>query len=663
MKFATLHPLVKLAIWFLSIGLLAILLQGCAWLVGVDFNILGTANGARAVLLTLAVVTFMGMMTADNCSLSEFGLFVGVKWKRIIFSGVGIGSAAYLAYMLPATYFGYFDWSTNDVSGLTLTKAGIASSSSFVVAATQQFLFSGYLLTMLRKRINRTVSVIMVGAMFAVLGRLSSSEGFLSYANVSLMIGLFAVATLLGLLRVKTGNILFPTGVLAGWLVLSRLNSKLHLFIPDPYTPGFQLVAPLADPRRAPIFWAAMATACVGVWVWLQLRGEKTYRSEGPALDADFKRLFPLSHSSLLVPLDVWGRVMVAARFRVGLPYIPRLITVLIFSTCNTLLTLPERIVVHMVARRKRVRPPVFILGIQRSGTTHLHNLMALDPQFRTPRYFHGTNPHGYCSTGWLLAPILMAMTPWKRPMDNVSTHLFAPQEEEFLLAGFSNASPFWGMTFPQYWPHFEQYIFPQRMSDQARSRWKATYLKVLQKLSLGSQKRLLLKNPYNTGRASVLHEMFSEAQFIHIVRHPYDVYRSNMHLADQGHVLNQLQNADPAISYQNRFLNNYRAIQDECTQSLAAIPSPQSIELRFEDLEQDPVGELKRLYQHLQLNWSDAFESRLHRYLERVQGYRKNRHQRLDPVTAAEIDSALGPMMIKHGYPMSSAGDLRHAG
>jgi hypothetical protein len=34
------------------------------------------------------------------------------------------------------------------------------------------------------------------------------------------------------------------------------------------------------------------------------------------------------------------------------------------------------------------VRPLLFILGHYRSGTTHLHNLLSLDPQFAYPRRF-----------------------------------------------------------------------------------------------------------------------------------------------------------------------------------------------------------------------------------------------------------------------------------
>jgi hypothetical protein len=39
-------------------------------------------------------------------------------------------------------------------------------------------------------------------------------------------------------------------------------------------------------------------------------------------------------------------------------------------------------------SRKPRFCRLVFILGHYRSGTTHLHNLLALDPRFAAPTFF-----------------------------------------------------------------------------------------------------------------------------------------------------------------------------------------------------------------------------------------------------------------------------------
>ena len=60
-----------------------------------------------------------------------------------------------------------------------------------------------------------------------------------------------------------------------------------------------------------------------------------------------------------------------------------------------------------------RVEAPLFILGHYRSGTTHLHNLLALDPQFAAPTFFQVLNPHTFLSTERFAAPVVR---PPRRP-------------------------------------------------------------------------------------------------------------------------------------------------------------------------------------------------------------------------------------------------------
>ena len=48
---------------------------------------------------------------------------------------------------------------------------------------------------------------------------------------------------------------------------------------------------------------------------------------------------------------------------------------------------------------------PVFILGHYRSGTTHLHDLLSLDPRFASPSRFQAFNPLTFLETESWLAP------------------------------------------------------------------------------------------------------------------------------------------------------------------------------------------------------------------------------------------------------------------
>ncbi len=166
------------------------------------------------------------------------------------------------------------------------------------------------------------------------------------------------------------------------------------------------------------------------------------------------------------------------------------------------------------------------------------------------------------------------------------------------------------------------------------------------------SRKRPLLKNPCNTGRVSELLDMYPDAKIIHIHRHPDAVYRSNMRLASDGHATFQLQDQLPdERSYQQRFLANYRAMEQAYYSAAATTSGQVCAEVRFEDLEADPVREITRVYRQLGLECSPEFLRRLSGYLESLQDYAKNSYQGLDQETTRRIDRQMGGFMQQWGY------------
>lgn len=651
MRFSSLHPLAKLVVGLFVTSLLAGLLQIVTWVLGVDFNILANAKGARGILLFLTLAVLLGMMSLERQPLSSYGIFVGPRWKKLFFGGIAIGSGVHLLLFAVAVGAGVFKVNTDSLTPSSTFKAITSAMTSMPLAVVQQFIFSGYLLTMLRGRGSRTAGIVGSALLFAILGRITTPTEFWSWQNQSLLLGLFLTAAFLGTLRVKTGNIVFPAGILAGWLILGRLVGKLRLLPPVYSSPLLAWIAPAGDPRRGPLMWTALLIAIAGVAIWLRRCGESQPAVADSAFDKDFKRIFPFSHVSGFAPLDLWLKMLFIARFRIELAYLPRLAAVLCVSALNTVLTLPERMITPLLLRRWKPRDPVFILGMHRSGTTHLHYLLALDPQFCTARHYQANNPCGFLSTGWLITPLLSALVPWKRPMDNVRTHMFAPSEEEFLMLGMTAMSPYWGMTFPRQWPRFDRYLLPDQLNDAERAAWKKRYDHVVRKLTLWSRKLPLLKNPCNTARVRVLRELFPNARFIHLARNPYDVYRSNIHLAGEAHVLNQLQDPVDENSYAARYLGNYQAMEEAYNREIAEVPANRVAELRFEDLEHDPLAQLRAIYDRLELQWTPRYENRLRSYLDKVADYQKNRHRALSAEDGERVDEKLADFMRQWGY------------
>jgi omega-hydroxy-beta-dihydromenaquinone-9 sulfotransferase len=97
-----------------------------------------------------------------------------------------------------------------------------------------------------------------------------------------------------------------------------------------------------------------------------------------------------------------------------------------------------------------RVEIPLFILGHYRSGTTHLHNPLALDPQFAAPTLFQVFNPHTFLTTERLAAPVADSIIARRRYKDEMAQGAEMPSEDEFALCTMTGLSPYMAWCFPE---------------------------------------------------------------------------------------------------------------------------------------------------------------------------------------------------------------------
>ncbi len=614
----------------------------------------------RTVVLCIALAVLLALMATDRRSLAEYGLAIQAGWWRWFLGGFFVGAGVYATYCGVAWNCGIFCLNVEDLSFYRWFSAGLAVCCSVPVAATQQVIFSGYLLTRFRQHTNRTTAVFISALLFAALAALGGdSSRWMTIATVRLALGLFFIAALLGMLRLLSGNILLSVGVLAGAISVRRLIKKTHLLAFQEEHLWANWFAPSADPRQGVWFWGIVLCGLICSWIMLRRRGEPKVVQNEPLLTTSFKRFFPLSNVMALTPLDLWWSSLVDARFRIGLNYVPRLIWILSVSAINTVLSLPERWLAPYVLRH-RIIDPVFVVGIHRSGTTHLHNLLALDSQFCTPRNYHTMNPLGALLTGWLITPLLGMFMTMKRPMDAMRISMLTPQEDEFAIAGMSRLSPYWAFTFPRRVSFYDRYIVSSDWSDVEKGQWKRNLMLFLRKVTFWSRKCPLLKSPYHTGRVSLLRNLFPASKFLHIYRHPYDVYRSNQHLAREGLVTFQLQDPEPDDCFQTRFLSTYRKLMEQFYCDAQKLSQGDLVEVQFEDLEQDPLGEIQRIYRELGLSYSEQFDKRLNTYLESVAGHQKNRFGDIPLAERQEIDQQLGAFMSRWGYSKLPEGSAK---
>ena len=94
-----------------------------------------------------------------------------------------------------------------------------------------------------------------------------------------------------------------------------------------------------------------------------------------------------------------WLRVLWENRFALDLPYWWRAAAITLASIPNTPLAAWENMLYGRKIGKAKVAPPLFILGMWRSGTTHLHNLLAQDGRFAYPNTYQVFYPRTFLTT------------------------------------------------------------------------------------------------------------------------------------------------------------------------------------------------------------------------------------------------------------------------
>jgi hypothetical protein len=298
----------------------------------------------------------------------------------------------------------------------------------------------------------------------------------------------------------------------------------------------------------------------------------------------------------------------------------------------------------HWLARRQEtnawvpklkdvtIQPPIFILGHWRSGTTHLHNLFALDRRFTYPTLYQVLYPHSFLSTQHL-ERFWGFFLEKRRFMDNMAQDLHSPAEEEFALCNATGLSPYMGFVFPRRTAHYDRYLSFEDVTQSETEAWKAAFLLFLKKVTGKDGRVPVLKSPPHTCRIRLLLTLFPDARFVHIHRHPYAVFQSTQHWDRIALQVTSLQRLDrknrPAY-----LLERYRSMYDRYFEEKELIPTNRFHDIALEDLEIDPVGHLRNIYERLDLPGFPDVEPEVRTYTESLRNYRKNEHPGLpDPI------------------------------
>ena len=336
----------------------------------------------------------------------------------------------------------------------------------------------------------------------------------------------------------------------------------------------------------------------------------------------------------------------------------PRLLFITCMSVLNSFFALCDWLVYgRAVANQELNDEPVFVLGHPRTGTTHLHNLLSKDERFAFATTFSVGFPSSFLCLR-AVAPAIGLLMDSTRPMDNMSLAWDTPQEDELAMNQMSSGtSPYAPLLFPRKEKSFRpfyRFLLARTGSGEDSAfeledadaepcdpkdfeRWRRAFILFLKKTQYaagGAHKRLLLKSPVHTARVRLIKSLFPKATFVFIHRHPLEVFRSAAHMADAYYWQCYLQRPR-ALDVQEFILHQGALLHRAYREDVAAMEAEKGrdlkkqkrlAEVRFAELDADPVGTLRATY--AALGWTYAFkkvEPAIERYRRSLVDFKKN--------------------------------------
>ncbi|MCP4658616.1 MAG: sulfotransferase [bacterium] len=243
---------------------------------------------------------------------------------------------------------------------------------------------------------------------------------------------------------------------------------------------------------------------------------------------------------------------------------------------------------------------------------------MATDRRFGWPNLFQSTFPHIFLTGERWIAPIAARLLPRRRPFDDMALSLRVPWEDEAALSGLCGLSPMIGSVFPSGMPAYRRFLTLQDVTDDELQRWKRALILFMKKLTLKDRRQLVLKSPAHTARIPVLLDLFPEAHFVHIHRHPYAVMESTRNMMRHFGRVVQLERTD-LERLDEEIVASYRVLYAAYFDTRGLIPDGHLSEVSFEHLERRPLAHLERIYAEIGLPDFSRVRGAVTRYLHAV--------------------------------------------
>ena len=336
-----------------------------------------------------------------------------------------------------------------------------------------------------------------------------------------------------------------------------------------------------------------------------------------------------LKGSARMIGLNLkkWIQLLFQNRFRMYILYIPKAIIVTASILLLSPLVIYEKLrFTKKIKNTKITKSPIFIIGHWRTGTTFLHSLMTQDDCLDYLTLAELVFPNIILGSSKLIHSVLKPFIPKRRKTDKVLMSTMMPHEHEYGLMHLTLLSPYTGSFFPRNINHYLKYTSFKDATEQEREEWKNALVYLLRKKTYqNGGKQLVLKSPFDTARIEIILETFPDAKFIHIYRNPYEVFFSTLRMHNTNKKYYLLQK--PRLDIKEFILNFFLMLYDNFLNDLHLIPEGNIVEVKYENLANNPIKELSKVYNTLSLNGFPHLNDKIHSYLDSISKHKVHKY------------------------------------
>ena len=254
-------------------------------------------------------------------------------------------------------------------------------------------------------------------------------------------------------------------------------------------------------------------------------------------------------------------------------------------------------------ARKQPIRAPLIVVGIPRSGTTALQQLLALDPQFQSMEQWLTTYPKPRPprqtwegDADYQAEVATLAFVDQAVPEMAAMHHVEAGDASECLIPmAQSFCSNYFGSTLSV--PAYDEWFLAQDQTTSFRR-----YADFMRLIGYGDERTWLLKNPSNILAIDALLEVFPDARIVQTHRDPIQAVTSTCSLLMGARKMG----GDPDIDGLRRYVakreTHIYATGIERIMKSRARAEGRILDIDFRAFNTEPLVQVQSIYQHFDL-------------------------------------------------------------